>query len=411
MNDHTSNIAKIAQPRQNTDDTIANTSILILVCFSILTVLTIALGRDSFARWAIYAFPFISAASMMAARARIAIPNPEALIFLILFTLSLILSLSASQGESYQLVREMGLFFILFATPFCGLRLNERATIIAIVSLFLATLVITILMPKNGEIASFSVLKSSSPLEFLTSVTFGAIAIIAFHRGWKYAAALAAIACIITFKRNAIGALTITLLIGSLAYTLPANARKFFIVSFVAIAAVVNIVFPSLFGGIALDVTRFIFPRFSPEEITLGRSTLYFNMLARVENWDLQNILFGDGPGMVKLYLLQRTNIELPHNETLHMYSDYGLFGLVVFWGFIIWSCWKAKAPLLAAYLLIALNVENFIFVYLISIPTMMVLFAEHSTSDSRKRLTDIRAPKVSLSAHTASGGSDRENR
>lgn len=371
-----------AGPAARRDRLIGRASLACLLSYCLTYAASAAVPKENPLYWAPYLVPLMFGALLWYLRGGPGRNAKYAVVGLAAYAVVAALSLMSS-NDSYLLQRDLVIFSIFFAMPLLGLKIDEKTLAIFAGALTLTGLLVVLWIQPRGN-GAFDLVASKSPTEAEVSVALGAMFLAALSRGWKVAAAIAALGCLITFKRNAWGAALVALA-PLAAYQIVHDplARKTLRKAAVGAAIVVALAFPILYGSIFQAVINRYFPGFTLEQISIGRYPLYQGVIAHLERFTPAEWVFGGGPGTIERMIVGSTRLSLTHNETFHFIGDYGLLGLGLYLAFVTRSLSKTGNWLLAFYVLVCGNVENMVFVHMIMLPLFMVGLADFPRTGS----------------------------
>lgn len=139
------------------------------------------------------------------------------------------------------------------------------------------------------------------------------------------------------------------------------------------------------------EYVAFSFSGVTPEMVSTGRHALYVSIQDELATSSLFGFLFGHGTGSIERLIAASNhvnpNITLAHSEYFSLFYDFGLFGCVIFFCFMIRFAWKSvkNSPLLLFIIFIS-SVENYLVTSFILMIFLFMLSSETRSRVARDR-------------------------
>ncbi|MFA6112697.1 MAG: hypothetical protein WC729_01865 [Sphingomonas sp.] len=326
--------------------------------------------------------PAIATAAMAAITILIAgrLPeiNRDVVMFMVVYGAIGVFSVLLNQNGDAFALRKIGLPLVCMAPGIFRFYATGRQLLAFLVALAIVALIFT---TQTGDVEAGGLLSTDSPYESILSVTFGAFAVwlVAFSR--LGLAALAGIACVFFFKRNAMGAaLVVTMLLLPVQWlwrdrAVPVLRR--ILLGTMATMALLAFYLSDLFSFIATNFVR----DYDAAYISVGRAAIYDLIIHDYARSSLSEQLLGHGAGAVETLVTTARTLPvgplLAHDEYLSWLYDFGLVGLVVLLVMLVRLGRSGNAAVaVLLFMSIAMTAENF---FLISFNCLAV-FALIST-------------------------------
>jgi hypothetical protein len=284
---------------------------------------------------------------------------------------------STKNAGQFFIIRDFVIFNLVLSVTCVKFSISQRDVLILSTVTFLVIILRGVILGGGGE-SDISIADSYSPFESVFSGVYACIALI-FLRQKKYKLSfMLCIFSIVAFKRNAwlAAMLCVCLMfVYELFLYRIKNEHRGIIIFFVNTLLFIVCIFASFQAASIFEYARDIL---SPEkeiwEFTLGRSEIYYNTDLILSTATVPEITFGHGPGYVKQLLETIISLGLPHNELRHFLVDYGALGVVVYFlSFIALASRSRDGYIVAYFSLFSGVIDNFYFVYLISLPCVLL--------------------------------------
>lgn len=263
-------------------------------------------------------------------RAAIPINRRVAQLLLAWLTLCLI-SMAMSQTADYYALRKMILPAVGIAPGLFYFRITRYGALAFTFLLFIVALRYT---TQSANVESEGFASTYSPYESILGVAFGLMTVWYFaERRWLLAA-LAFAACLLFFKRNAIGLAVVVSALFALLALISQRPRQR-VVRAILISAAIGAAVASFF---LVDIYQFLaenlFRTYTAESLGSGRSTIYRAISYQLAMSSTAEHLLGHGVGAIEEFVGTTTyipvNLGLAHNEYLSLYFDLGLAGVAL---------------------------------------------------------------------------------
>jgi hypothetical protein len=275
-----------------------------------------------------------------------------------------LVSMAMHQSNDSFALRKLGLPLVGMAPAIFRYYVTPRQILLFMIALALVAWFYTTETPDVVATGFFS---TDSPDESILGVTFGAIAVwLAASNRWSLAA-FAYAACLLFFKRNAIvAAPIIVVLLVALQLLRPSPLRTLrrITAGTAIVMAVLALYLGDLFDFIAANLVR----GYSAEFLSVGREPLYDAILGDFARSDVSEQLLGHGPGAVEHLVgnlvFLHVDLQLAHDEYLSWLYDFGAVGLALLLFFFM-RIGRGGIPAVAVLLFVATTMvaENYFLV------------------------------------------------
>lgn len=354
----------------------ARFSVLVASFMSLAVLAFYGVFGDSF-RQAIYFLPLLILLTFMVSNS-ILYSKFGILVFL-LYQLAFLGSVYINDVAftDFYAARDYAIFSIIFFLLAFSTRISERHMILFLLVTFVFIVARGLFGMDEGGLG-ISVQASYSPFESVFSGVYACAALIFLKERRLFYAGVFAIASLVAFKRNAwlAGfACVIFIYVFHVATRhLQSTARRRALLFFSVIVFLFSIAV-SIFSSAILELSRdILMPRATMGQFTMGRAEIYRIIDERIGEAGPFQLFFGFGPGSVKALLEAYTGNGLPHSEIRHFMYDYGYVGVVLlFASFICMVRSTENGFIIAWFSALSGIIDNFYFVYLISIPCIML--------------------------------------
>ncbi|MDB5710393.1 MAG: hypothetical protein JWL96_2463 [Sphingomonas bacterium] len=308
--------------------------------------------------------------------------NRELVMFMLAYAALGVLSVLLNGNNDLYALRKIGLPLVCMAPGVFRYYTTGRQMVPFLAALFVVALVYT---TQTSQVEAGGLFTTDSPNESILSVAFGAVAVWLVASSRLTLAALAGIACVFFFKRNAMGAgLVVALLVLAVMWVRRDRAapllRRILLVT-VPMVAIFAFYLSDLFGFIATNLVR----GYDAEYLSVGRAAIYDLIIRDFDRSGLREQLLGHGAGAVENMVSSARSLapglQLAHDEYLSWLYDFGIVGLVVLLVMLIRLGRSGNAAIaVLLFMVIAMTAENF---FLISFNCLAVfaLLSTHMVS------------------------------
>jgi hypothetical protein len=308
--------------------------------------------------------------------------NRELVMFMLAYAALGVLSVLLNGNNDLYALRKIGLPLVCMAPGVFRYYTTGRQMAPFLAALFVVALVYT---TQTSQVEAGGLFTTDSPNESILSVAFGAIAVWLMASSRLTLAALAGIACVFFFKRNAMGAgLVVAVIVLAVMWVRRDRAapllRRILFVT-VPMVAIFAFYLSDLFGFIATNLVR----GYDAEYLSVGRAAIYDLIIRDFDRSGLREQLLGHGAGAVENMVSSARSLapglQLAHDEYLSWLYDFGIVGLVVLLVMLIRLGRSGNAAVaVLLFMTIAMTAENF---FLISFNCLAVfaLLSTHMVS------------------------------
>lgn len=311
--------------------------------------------------------------------------NPELAVFLLAYVVVNLISIGLSGSTDQFAIRKLTLPTVCILPALFRYYLTPVGAGTYIAALFLVAVGFTL---QSTDVISEGFGSTNSPFESILGVVFGALTVwlVAYRRYGL--AAFAYLACLLFFKRNAIGVAFIVSAFLIAVSLLDDRWRSRLMTAAVTIAVpMLAVLAPFLDRILTVIVTQFT-PGFDSGYVTVGRSAIWEAVIDTFLRSRLIDQAFGHGAGAVETVIYQadplRGGSPLSHNEYLSFLYDYGVVGVVLLLVLLLRvrrSGLAASAVLL--FMALSMTVENFFLISFLALG-IFALMSTHLTARPR---------------------------
>lgn len=304
--------------------------------------------------------------------------NRELAAFMLVYAGIGVLSVLINQNNDLYALRKIGLPLVCMAPGAFRYYTRSREMAPFLAALFVAALVYT---TQTSQVEAGGLFTTDSPNESILSVAFGALAVWLVASSRLTLGALAGIACVFFFKRNAMGAgLVVAVIVLAVMWLRGERATPMLrriLLGAVPLVAILAFYLSDLFGYIATNLVR----GYDAEYLSVGRAAIYDLIIRDFDRSGLREQLLGHGAGAVENMVSSARSLapglQLAHDEYLSWLYDFGVVGLVVLLSMLIRLGRSGNAAVaVLLFMVIAMTAENF---FLISF-NCLAIFALLST-------------------------------
>ena len=302
--------------------------------------------------------------------------RPQGLLLVVVYLAIFTVSLFASNLLDYSATRKLLLVSYAIIPAMFYFRVTSAGLAVFCTALGTIGLVTASSSDTQATALTVSLNSTTSAFESIYSVTFGALACWMLANRKRAIALLCFGFCLVMFKRNAIVA-ALACMCGYFLLPILGHYRLAFMRLLVAIITVVLAVSSLYLIEIFSWIRDHYLPGLSIEQISTGRTTIYYVFEFAMQASGTLDLLVGHGGGAIETLVTESPIIPdvltLAHNEYISFIYDFGFLGAFLFFVVLLRNFSGSVANCLVALFLTSIFViEN---VFFITFSTATIVF------------------------------------
>ena len=293
--------------------------------------------------------------------------RPQGLLLVVVYLAIFTVSLFTSNLLDYSAARKLLLVSYAIIPAMFYFRVTSAGLAVFCTALGTIGLVTTSSSAPQAASLTVSLDSTTSAFESIYSVTFGALSCWMLANKKRAIALLCFGFCVVMFKRNAIVA---ALACTCVYFLLPIFCRYgFAVIRFIVAIIAVVLAISSLY---LIEIFSWIrdnyLPGLSIEQISTGRTTIYYVFEFAMQASSTLDLLVGHGGGAIETLITESSIIPdvltLAHNEYISFVYDFGFLGALLFFVVFLRNFSGSVANCLVALFLMSIFViENAFFI------------------------------------------------